>query len=442
MLKNHFYWFLFMPVLASGAEFSADSILSFQAAENVKNGYLSKSELSYENKFDSTFSDDSRFHMDTRFLAVLNGNLEPGKPYQAALSPVDARHCVFDRCKDQFELREFYYRTDIKDASLILGKQRVVWGEADGVPVLDVVNPFSYREFILEEQEASRIPTWMANFKIPIHQFDIQLLWIFDQAYSVFTRNGAEFELTSPRLVPNAPIPAGLNVNVIELPQEKPNRALEDSDYGAKISTTIKSWDVSLNYLYYYDRNPVFLRYFSATPGGLNVAIEQAYERIKTFGGTASTSFNDFVFRSELARTPSRLIMNYDINDYDGVLKTSDTSYVLGLDYFGLSESFISAQLYQSILSNHVPDLSRPKADTIYTFLYRKDFSNQSRSVEARWLYSRNDQDGLYRIKLIEKPRDSLHFSLGIDSFYGTKSGIFGQFKRNDRVMFGVDWFF
>jgi len=49
------------------------------------------------------------------------------------------------------ELREFYLETDWGKSYFTFGKQQVVWGKADGLKVLDVVNPQSFREFILED---------------------------------------------------------------------------------------------------------------------------------------------------------------------------------------------------------------------------------------------------------------------------------------------------
>ena len=65
------------------------------------------------------------------------------------------------------DLREFYLDMQLGGAYLRLGKQQVVWGESDGIKVLDVVNPQSFREFILKDPAASRIPLWTVNVELP-----------------------------------------------------------------------------------------------------------------------------------------------------------------------------------------------------------------------------------------------------------------------------------
>jgi hypothetical protein len=63
-------------------------------------------------------------------------------------------------------LRELYIDAvfgDSSDVELRVGKQQVVWGTADGMKLLDIINPTDYREFAQNTMEDSRIPVWMAK---------------------------------------------------------------------------------------------------------------------------------------------------------------------------------------------------------------------------------------------------------------------------------------
>ncbi|MCB1735414.1 MAG: RNA polymerase-associated protein rapA [Gammaproteobacteria bacterium] len=68
----------------------------------------------------------------------------------------------------QDPLRELYIDTSIGDTYVRLGKQQVVWGTADGIKLLDIINPTDYREFAQNTMEDSRIPVWMVNVDTPI----------------------------------------------------------------------------------------------------------------------------------------------------------------------------------------------------------------------------------------------------------------------------------
>ncbi len=62
-------------------------------------------------------------------------------------------------------LRELYMDTKLGDWSARIGKQQVVWGTADGIKLLDVINPTDWREFVQNTMEDSRIPVWMVNLE-------------------------------------------------------------------------------------------------------------------------------------------------------------------------------------------------------------------------------------------------------------------------------------
>ena len=59
--------------------------------------------------------------------------------------------------------REGYIDTSAGDWSFRLGKQQVVWGTADGIKLLDIINPTDFREMAQNSMEDSRIPIWMIN---------------------------------------------------------------------------------------------------------------------------------------------------------------------------------------------------------------------------------------------------------------------------------------
>ncbi|MDB2590661.1 RNA polymerase-associated protein rapA [Candidatus Thioglobus sp.] len=65
-------------------------------------------------------------------------------------------------------LREAYIDTTVDDWSIRAGKQQVVWGTADGMKLLDAINPTDYSEMAQNQMEDSRIPVWMINAETDI----------------------------------------------------------------------------------------------------------------------------------------------------------------------------------------------------------------------------------------------------------------------------------
>ena len=60
-------------------------------------------------------------------------------------------------------LREAYIDTSYNDWLIRAGKQQVVWGTADGMKLLDSINPTDFSEMAQNQMEDSRIPVWMLN---------------------------------------------------------------------------------------------------------------------------------------------------------------------------------------------------------------------------------------------------------------------------------------
>ncbi len=355
--------------------------------------------------------------------------LEPGRPGQRNRSAFSKRWFLNDHV--DLELREAYIDTEIGSAFLRVGKQQVVWGQADGLKVLDVLNPQSFREFILDDFEDSRIPLWMVNAEIPVGTAMLQLLWIPDNTYDDIPEPGATFAFTSPLIVPE--IPPG--VPVTSAPLERPDDFFADSDVGVKLSVFSGGWDLSLNYAYHYFDRPVVRRDISMA----GITVRQNYERTHLLGGTFSNVFGDYTLRGEIGYSSDRYFLTDDIADNDGVTRSGELSYVLGLDYQGWRDWFISTQVFQSIVADPAPGLARDDVDTSATLLVRRDFRNDSLQAEALLIQSLNQGDGVLQASLNYEWHTNIRLKLGADIFYGNSQGIFGQFKENDRISMGIE---
>jgi len=358
--------------------------------------------------------------------------MRPSDMVRDTYSPASRPTVVAD--DGELELRELYYERSAGDWYLALGKQQVVWGKADGLKVLDVVDPQSFREFILEDFDQSRIPLWTISAERPLGDWTLQLLWIPDQTYHALPRQDGTYAFTSPRVVPQAP--PGVAAQV-EKP-ERPDRVVADSDAGVRLSGFIAGWDLSLNYLYQYNNAPALHQDFVPGPTPL-VELTPHYHRTHLFGGTFSRALGDWVVRGELGYFTHRDFPTADSADADGVEESPELSYVLGLDWSGITDTFLSAQLFQSWLTDRGAGVSQPRLDTTLTFLARREFWNDTLTAEVLWIANTQDGDGLVRPKIAYDVGDNLAVWGGLDVFYGDKDGLYGEFDSNDRLLFGVE---
>ena len=333
------------------------------------------------------------------------------------------------------ELREFYIETNFGRSFLTLGKQQIVWGKADGLKVLDVVNPQDWREFILDDFEDSRIPLWTLNAEIPVADSTLQLIAILDQQYHEFAENGDTFNFTSPLLIPSPPPTVPVTIQ----PERAPKRILKDGDFGFRLSGFKGGWDYSLNYLYHYDDTAVLFRELVVTPSGPRINITPEYKRSHLMGGSFSNAFGDLTLRGELGYSLDRYYTTNDIADNDGVVKNNEIAYVIGLDWFGISEIFVSTQLFQSTLDNHQTGMLRDERDTSLTLLVERSFLNDTLTTRILWLHNLDLDDGLLRPGISYDLNDTVSIRMGADLFYGNQRGLFGQFRDQDRVTTGIE---
>jgi hypothetical protein len=361
--------------------------------------------------------------------------LEPGAPRELDVAPYTRPVDFGDRVA--LELRELYVQGKLGPAWLRVGKQQVVWGQADGLKVLDLVDPQDFREFILPVFEDSRIPLWTLNTEIPIGAAQLQLLWIPDpSAHHVPPQDGV-FAFTAPRLVGPRP-PPGIAVDLRD--PDLPSNALHNSDAGARLSAFWHGFDLSANALWHWDDVPIPYRSLDLAGAVPSVVVTPGYRRTAVIGGSASNAFGNLTVRAEAAYTTRRFLPVDDIADTDGVTETGEFGAVLGFDWYALPETLFSAQVFPTVLTDHPAGSLRDRIDTNVTLLARRQFRNETLTLETIWIHNLNQGDGLVRPKVHYALRDDLQVWFGFDVFYGTRNGVFGEFGGDDRVVLGFEW--
>ena len=418
---------------SQAAELQSSAIISTQWSANRQDFKQQSFQLSLEPEFILRFDNRAKLTVLSRLRSMSLDGLSPKKITDHAYSP--ASKPLYMGNSSEFELREFYLELPSDNYYFTLGKQQVVWGKADGIKVLDIVNPQSFREFILEDFDDSRIPQWMANIETSLGAWDAQFLWIPDQSYHALARSDALYAPSSPLLLPQPQAGVSLNVQAID----RPSRTLLDSDVGLRLARFWKGWDLSLNYLYQYDNFALLFQQRSFTRNGLHVEIKPQYRRTHVLGGSFSNAFDNWVLRGELAYFSDRYFLAEGFSDSDGITKGEELSYVMGLDWAGLENTLISAQLFQSIALNRQSATLRDKTDSALSVLVNHTRLNETLDLRFIWLASTNIGDGLLRLRLSYEWQDNLKTWVSSDTFYGSEEGLFGQFDNNDRLTVGIE---
>lgn len=394
---------------------------------------MQKSEIILKPKFTYRLDNTSKIVFIGQVYSELNDNLEEGRSKDYAASKLSRRLFIGDRTN--LELRELYYQTKIgKGLRITLGKQQIVWGETDGLKLLDVINPQNFREFILDDFEDSRIPLWSLKSEFDIDDIVAQLVWIPDNTYHITQDFDAPFFTSN--LFPKPPE----GVSTIFKRPERPKRFLKDSDFGVKLSTFKKGWDISVNYFYYYDDLPAFYnRLDFNNPSEPSVIISPEYERQHLIGGTFNKVVGSSTLRGELAYIFNQNFITIDPNISNGVQTSNVYKSALGIDYIK-GENVISAQLFSDIITNDISAYNRDNFETNTSLKLSRDMMNDNLNAELLWVHNYNHGDGYMRPQLSYWLNSSVQLLLESSIFYGNENQFFGQFSDRNRVSFGMRW--
>jgi len=132
---------------------------SFTAGQGATNGGL------------NTHAKDDAMKAETSARIFIDGEadaLSDGETYHVELNLMTdskgvGKYDSNEAYTQRDPLREAYVDAQVGDWSLRTGKQQVVWGTADGMKLLDMINPSDYGEMAQNQMEDSRIPVFMVN---------------------------------------------------------------------------------------------------------------------------------------------------------------------------------------------------------------------------------------------------------------------------------------
>ena len=424
--------------LSSSSTFAGDvsGILKSQTSFNTAESELQQQEWQLDIEYDTgLWGGDlkaiGRIRLDT--VDDLNQS-STADTFSAAAKPFATKDW------GSVELRELYWETFVDNSFWRIGKQQVVWGEADGLKLLDVINPQNFREFVLDDFDDSRIPLWMFNAEFTVTENGVlQVLWIPDTSVHNLAPSGSPYAFSRSSIVPKTASDIAIQLR----PAQAPRSPIKDSDIGLRYTDFVNGWDVSLNYLYHYVDEPIVSASAHTNSETPHILMTQNYERSHLLGGTASSAIGDWTIRAEIAFETNRY--HRTKQSLPGVVQANQWSSVIGLDYQGWSDQFISVQWFQARINATQTDLieliEHSQEDSV-TFLWESNFINDT--LKAKWLqiHSIDHGDGVFRPKVSYNLQSNLDVYLSADVFYGNKDTRFGQFDQGDRVSVGFEWGF
>jgi len=168
MFKKQHLALAIAATLAAGsaqAALETSVTLKNETATMVKDGLRTGEKTS---ESDTTGEGKGVYKFENTAKIYLNDTLENSSSWHGELNIVRDSEAINDYQGHETNtqrdwLRELYMDTKVNDWDLRVGKQQVVWGTADGIKLLDMINPTDWSEFNQNAPADARIPVWMIN---------------------------------------------------------------------------------------------------------------------------------------------------------------------------------------------------------------------------------------------------------------------------------------
>ncbi|MBF0418026.1 MAG: RNA polymerase-associated protein rapA [Magnetococcales bacterium] len=152
---------------ADSSKWEFSGYVKNETAMFQKSGPVIGERKSISDTREHNMGDISKF--ENSLVLYVNGDLFPNAKLHAQLdgvydSEASDGYRAHKNHSQQDALRELYIDSKLGNKfDLRLGKQQLVWGTADGIKLLDIINPTDWREFNQNTMDESRITVWMAK---------------------------------------------------------------------------------------------------------------------------------------------------------------------------------------------------------------------------------------------------------------------------------------
>ena len=340
------------------------------------------------------------FHVTTRIRREGSDALVPGRPS----SPSAVRHHL--DAYAEVELRQAWADIRRDDWHFRIGRQTVVWGETRGLKVLDIVNPQSYREFLLSSFDRARTPLWMLNAERQIGEGTLQALLVLEREGHRLPRTGGVF---AQALYADRPKPPG-------------RQRYRDLEPGLRYSFTKGGWALTANALRHRDDWPVW----HEGETGARAAFEP---RMTTLGASAAKTYGDYAVRVEATLSDRR-----HFHGADGIHPSPEFAAVVGVGWTALANTRVDVQLFQTSTLDHVPNMVRDETEMTAVVRAERTFPGSGLAASLTTHHGLSGQGALIRPRLTWRAGKALALTAFADFFEGRQGAFYGQFDHRDRV--------
>lgn len=309
-------------------------------------------------------------------------------------------------------LDEAYIGTATENWDFTLGYQKIFWGTADDLRVLDVVNPLDLKDFVLFDIDEYKISLPMFRAETSTDNgWDLEFIYIFNFEENHLPEAGSEFSIPG----------------ISELESDEPKGA----EFGFSAASFMFDADIAFYAFNGYNDNPIFT--FE------NQLVALTHKRETMFGTSISRPVADWVVRSEIAFVMDR---THTLEDFQ-LVENNVWQGLLGLDYL-YGDWLFTMQLSDSFIQDWQENfLNDKKHAPVYTL--SADVNTLDGMLTTRFAMSYADSNGgggLYQTKLTYIATEQWKLQLNLDVLSGNPGNFFGTYREKDRIWLATTYTF
>lgn len=332
------------------------------------------------------------------------------------------------RHRSGLELREAFLSYAKGGFDLRLGRQIVVWGVADALPITDCVSPFDYTEFLAQDYDDIRIPVNALRLKYTWKSMTFEAIYIpVSDFYILSTDENNPWSLRLPSSI----LPLKINLD-----SGKPEKRLCNAEYGGKVSVNLRGIDFSVSALRTWNKMPALAPRFSTDGKSLN--LDGHYHRMTMLGADCSIPFGQLVLRSEGACYLGEAqggALGHDI------VQRNSLNTLIGLDWFPGNDWNVSVQYHHKYIYGNPEGLSGYQNSGLATARVSKDLFRNTLKLSTFAYIDVTNRGVFNRLSVAYSLSDQIELTAGYD-FFHAEQGKFAMYGHNFEIWAKVKYSF
>ncbi|WP_147614984.1 DUF1302 family protein [Treponema pectinovorum] len=325
----------------------------------------------------------------------------------------------FITSQTDFELNEAYIDYSKENWGFKIGRQKIVWGKADGLDITNYVFPQDLSSIFEDE---NTIAVNGLKFSVYGSTFNIETLWL------PFFR-GTKLPLENSNPLKKYVIPP----QAISIALNSPELNLKNGEYGIKASGYFSLCDISIYGFYGWDKFPnLTYKTDGATPP--TITINGKYERLAMLGLDMAIPIKEIVLRAETAYFPNRKMQSASVLIMGGknsFIEKNEIMGLIGVDWMKDNWT-LTAQYYCDNVFSGVEGLERKSSyEHASTLSISKTLLSETLKLSLSAVLGLNDFDSAASFKAEYELSDQIKIGAGIKAFFkGAKNdGKYGVYK-------------